>query len=114
MAIFGLVHGGGLGPWCWERLIPELEARGHRAATADLPLDDQSAGADRLAEIVCDAFDGINDLILVGHSMSGLIIPVVASCRPVTRLVYLHTVLPQPGLRLAERGRPSRICSTPR
>jgi pimeloyl-ACP methyl ester carboxylesterase len=103
MATFGLVHGGGLGAWCWERLIPELHDRGFQAAPVDLPLDDQSAGADRLAEIVIDAFAGIEDLILVGHSMSGLIIPVVACRRPVKRLVFLHSVLPQPGLSLADQ-----------
>ena len=103
MSTFGLVHGGGLGAWCWERLIPELHDRGRRAATVDLPLEDQSAGADRLAEIVLKAFAGIEDLILVGNSMSGLIIPAVAARRPVRRMVFLHTLLPQPGSSLADQ-----------
>jgi pimeloyl-ACP methyl ester carboxylesterase len=103
MSTFGLVHGGGLGAWCWERLVPELEARGHQTATVDLPLDDPTAGAARFAELVWEAFAGIEDLILVGHSMSGLIIPVVASHRPVRRLIFLHAVLPQPGLSLADQ-----------
>lgn len=103
MSTFGLVHGGGLGAWSWERLIPELERRGHEAATADLPFDDRSLGADRFADIVLEAFAGADDLVLVGHSMSGLIIPVVASRRPVRRLVFLHTVLPQPGSSLADQ-----------
>jgi hypothetical protein len=29
MATFGLVHGAWHGAWCWDRLVPELEARGH-------------------------------------------------------------------------------------
>lgn len=103
MNTFGLVHGGGLGAWCWERVIPELHHRGLQAATVDLPLHDQSAGAGRFAEIVVDAFAGIDDLILVGHSMSGLIIPVVASHRPVRRMVFLHTLLPRPGSSLADQ-----------
>ena len=103
MTRFGLVHGAGMGAWCWERFIAELEARGHQAATVDLPLNDQSAGANRLAEIVLAAFAPFDDLVLVGHSMSGLIIPVVASRRPVRSLVFLHAVLPRPGLSLADQ-----------
>jgi pimeloyl-ACP methyl ester carboxylesterase len=103
MTRFGLVHGAGLGAWCWERLIAELEARGHQAATVDLPLDDPSAGATRLAEMVLAAFVRFDDLVLVGHSISGLIIPVVAARRPVRRLVFLHAVLPQPGSSLADQ-----------
>src|SRR3954470_6725210 len=101
MTGFGLVHGAGLGAWCWERLIPALEAQGHQAATVDLPLNDPSAGASRLAEMVLEAFAGFEDLVLVGHSLSGLVIPVVASRRPVRRLVFLHAVLPGPGMSLA-------------
>ena len=103
MTRFGLVHGAGMGAWCWERFIAELEARGHQAATVDLPLNDQSAGANRLAEIVLAAFAPFDDLVLVGHSMSGLIIPVVASRRPLRSLVFLHAVLPRPGLSLADQ-----------
>jgi pimeloyl-ACP methyl ester carboxylesterase len=103
MSTFGLVHGAGLGAWCWERLIPELEARGHQAATIDLPLNGQSAGASSLAEMVLASFAQFDDLVLVGHSISGLVIPIVASRRPVERLVFLHAVLPKPGLSLADQ-----------
>jgi pimeloyl-ACP methyl ester carboxylesterase len=103
MIQFGLVHGAGLGDWCWERLIPELEARGHHAATVDLPLNDQATSASRFAEMVLAAFDRFDDLVLVGHSISGLIIPIVASCRPVRRLVFLHAVLPKPGMSLVDQ-----------
>ena len=34
---FILVHGGFHGAWCWERLVPELEACGHKALAIDLP-----------------------------------------------------------------------------
>ncbi len=103
MSTFGLVHGGGLGAWSWELLIPELENQGHAAATVDLPLDDRSAGALDFADMVLEAFAGFDDLILVGHSMSGLIIPLVAAYRPLRRLVFLHTVLPLPGSSLVEQ-----------
>lgn len=72
-------------------------------ATIDLPFDDPAAGAARFAELAIEAFAGFDDLVLVGHSMSGLIIPVVASRRPVKRLVFLHAILPQPGSSFAEQ-----------
>ena len=36
MTTFALVHGAWHGGWCWERLTPELERRGHRVVTVDL------------------------------------------------------------------------------
>ncbi len=44
MAVFALVHGSWHGAWCWERLEPELDARGHRAVAIDLPIEDPNAG----------------------------------------------------------------------
>ena len=97
MCTFGLVHGGGFGAWCWERLIPELEARGHAATAVDLTPEDQVAGAARCAEVVSRVFADIPDLVLVGHSIAGLIVPLVAMQRPIKRLVFLHALLPRPG-----------------
>src|SRR3982751_4148469 len=105
MSTFGLVHGGGLGAWCWESLLSELKVRGYHAATVDLPLDDQSAGAARFAKAVLEAFDGIGDLILVGHSLAGLIIPLVAAQRPVKGLIFIHALLPRPGQSAADQFR---------
>ena len=105
MSTFGLVHGGGFGAWCWERLIPELDARGRRAATVDLTPQDQEAGAARCAAVVAEAFAAIDDLVLVGHSGAGLIIPLVATERPVGRLVFLHALLPRPGQSVVDQLR---------
>jgi pimeloyl-ACP methyl ester carboxylesterase len=103
MSIFGLVHGAGLGAWCWERLVDELGARGHEAAVVDLPLYDPSASAAQLADIILDAFAAIDLLALVGHSISGLVVPLVAARRRVSRLIFLHAVLPEPGKSLVEQ-----------
>jgi pimeloyl-ACP methyl ester carboxylesterase len=94
MSTFGLVHGGGFGSWCWERLIPELQALGYHAATVDLTPEDQEAGAAHCATLVEEAFESIDDLVLVGHSLAGLITPLVAAAH---RLVFLHALLPRPG-----------------
>lgn len=98
MATFGLVHGAYHGAWCWERLTPELEARGHRVLSVDLPCEDPLAGASEYAAAAIEAFaDADDDLVLVGHSLGGLSIPLVAQARPVTRLVFLCALVPRPG-----------------
>jgi pimeloyl-ACP methyl ester carboxylesterase len=97
MNTFGLVHGGGLGAWCWDAVLTELKARRHRAAAVDLSPDDMAAGAVHCAEVVQQAFAGLPDLVLVGHSLSGVIMPLVAARCPVRRLVFLHALLPRPG-----------------
>lgn len=103
MSTFGLVHGGGFGAWCWEHLLPELDTRGHEVATVDLTPDDFAAGAARCAEVVNHAFAGINGLVLVGHSITGLVIPLVAARHPVERLIFLHALLPRPGQSVADQ-----------
>jgi pimeloyl-ACP methyl ester carboxylesterase len=105
MALFALVHGGGHGGWCWEDLVPELERRGHASVAPDLPFEDDTAGAREWAQVVVDAIDlaaPSGDVVVVGHSMGGLSVPVVASLRPVTRMVFLGALVPTPGTTHAE------------
>lgn len=100
MTTFALIHGGAHGGWCWEQLVPELEARGHTAITPDLPLEDEAAGATAWAETVIDALDASGadqDVVIVGHSMGGMCVPVIASMRPVQRMVFLGAMVPVPG-----------------
>ncbi len=99
MSTFALVHGAWHGAWCWERLTPELEALGHRVITMDLPITDPSASYDDYADTVCAALASsrADDVILVGHSMGGLTVPLVAAQRPIKRLVYLCALVPIPG-----------------
>ena len=98
MTTFGLVHGAYHGAWCWGSTVAELERRGHRALTVDLPCEDPSAGAAAYAAAAVAAFaDADDDLVVVGHSLGGLTIPLVAHARPVARLVYLCAMLPRVG-----------------
>jgi pimeloyl-ACP methyl ester carboxylesterase len=92
-----LVHGSYHGAWCWDFLRPELERRGHRVIAMDLPISDPTLGAADYAKAIEDALDPDTEPILVGHSMGGLIIPIVAANRPVRRLVFLAAFLPAPG-----------------
>jgi len=98
MTTFALVHGAWSGAWCWERLAPELEARGHRVVAPELPCDDPAATMTTYADVVVRALEGEpDDLVLVGHSLAGCTIPLVAARRPVGRLVYLCAIVPIPG-----------------
>jgi pimeloyl-ACP methyl ester carboxylesterase len=104
MTTFALVHGGWHGAWCWESLTPLLERGGHRVVTMDLPCDDGSASFEDYADVVCDALRGCaDDVVLVGHSLGGNTIPVVAARRPVSHLVYLCAVLPRIGSSLMDQ-----------
>lgn len=98
MTTFGLVHGAFHGAWCWADLTAELERRGHRALTVDLPADDPDADGSHYASAAVAAFhDAEDDLVLVGHSLGGLTIPLVAGRRPVDRMVFLCAMIPRPG-----------------
>jgi pimeloyl-ACP methyl ester carboxylesterase len=106
MTTFALVHGAWHGGWCWERLVAELERHGHDAITVDLPCDDPDAGCTAYAEAVLTWTRGAgDDLVVVGHSLGGLTIPLVAAERPVRKLVFLCSLLPVPGLSLVDQLR---------
>jgi pimeloyl-ACP methyl ester carboxylesterase len=97
MVTFGLVHGAQHGSWCWERLTPELERRGYGVVAVDLPCDDPDATVSTYAECAVDALVEHDDVVLVGHSLGSLTIPVVARLRAVRRLVFLCSVPTGPG-----------------
>lgn len=101
---FVLVHGAYHGAWCWELLAPELEKRGHSVLTVDLPITDPKAGAAIYATTVLDAMSGLGDEpIVLGHSMGGVVVPLVAAARPVARMAFLAALLPVPGSTLGEQ-----------
>ena len=92
-----LVHGSYHGAWCWKLLTPALERLGHRMITMDMPVSDPGLGAADYARAVEDAIPPTSQPILVGHSMAGLVIPLVATHRPIRSLVFLAAFLPSVG-----------------
>jgi pimeloyl-ACP methyl ester carboxylesterase len=94
---FVLVHGSYHGGWCWDLLRPELEKLGHRVITMDLPISVPGLGAADYARAVEEALEPGSEPILVGHSMGGLVIPLVAAQRPIRKLVFLAAFIPSPG-----------------
>jgi pimeloyl-ACP methyl ester carboxylesterase len=103
MTTYALIHGAWHGAWCWDPLVAELERRGHRAVAVDLPCDDPGAttidNAKQVADSVRDADD---EVVVVGHSLGGIVAPVVATLRPVRKVVFLCALIPRPGRSLGE------------
>jgi pimeloyl-ACP methyl ester carboxylesterase len=63
----------------------------------------------RLGEIL-DATDATESpLVVVGHSLGGLTIPLVPALRPVKLLVFLCGFLPQPGTSMKEQVRDQHV-----
>ena len=105
MSTFVLVHGAYHGAWCWYRVRPELESRGHEVLTFDLPahgVDEtpyEEATLEGYVDRVCEALDRADEPILVGHSMAGMLITAAAEREPaaIDTLVYLTAYLPGDG-----------------
>ena len=111
MPDFALVHGGAHGAWCWERLVPLLEAdeRVRRVVAIDLcghgaRRDAKPQEEITLADYHASALEDLErhdlrDCVLVGHSLAGITIPAVAHRAPerIRHLVYLTTTNPPVG-----------------
>jgi len=106
MARFVLVAGAWHGAWCWEFVVPLLEAMGHRAEPAELP----GMGADRTsfdaldlgawAQSVADVIEvGPEPAIIVGHSRGGIVISQAAELVPdrIRLSIYLTAILMKNG-----------------
>ena len=106
MSTYLLIHGAWHGGWCWRKIVPLLEAKGHTVLAPDLPGhgDDQTERAavtlDSYTNRICEiARAQAEPVILVGHSMGGIAITQAAENCPerVEALVYLCAFLPRSG-----------------
>ena len=107
MTVFALLHGGLHRGSCWDLVGTELRKRGHRIVQPDIPVDDEAAGAREWAQCAIDAIDTVRrdaetDVVVVGHSIAGLCLPVVATQRPVRRMVFVAGLMPTPGRSFAD------------
>ncbi len=103
MTTFGLVHGAGTVGASWAPVAAVLEAHGHRCVAPDLPMEDPAATFSAYAQVVLDRLaDAGDDVVLAGHSMGGMVVPLVAAQRPVRACVYVAAMVPIPGQRLVD------------
>ena len=106
MSRFVLVHGGFVGGWCWEKVVPLLEGDGHQVEAPDLPGlgEDRTpipevslqGYADRISEVLAEQPE---PAVLVGQSMGGAVISQAAEQRPdkIEMLVYVGAYLLRDG-----------------
>jgi pimeloyl-ACP methyl ester carboxylesterase len=101
---FVLLHGGGHGGWCWKATAQALRDAGHIAYAPTLTGFGERAhlgGPDTtFATFVEDVvnvleFEDLTDVVLVGHSMGGVVIPRVAERvrERLRRVVWLAAVV---------------------
>lgn len=102
-----LVHGAWHGAWCWYKVSPLLEAQGHRVIAIDLPSHgadkspaEQVAFEDYINKVVQVASAQTGPVVLVGHSMGGVVVAQAAEVlgvQKVSGLVFLDAFMPKDG-----------------
>jgi pimeloyl-ACP methyl ester carboxylesterase len=108
MATFVLVHGGWHGGWCWQKVIPFLDAAGHAVYAPTLTglaeraseLTPEVGLATHIQDVVGLLEEKqLQGVILVGHSYGGMVITGVVDRVPqrIAHLVYLDTFVPRDG-----------------
>jgi len=108
MTDFVLVHGAWHGAWCWQKILPSLWAKGHRAFPVTLTgVGDREhlmSPTIRLATHIDDVAavietEELKRVVLVGHSYGGLLITAAADryAERIVRLVYLDAIVPHSG-----------------
>ncbi len=113
MRTYVLVHGGGHGGWCYQRVARLIRSHGHEVYTPTL------TGLGERAHLLSHAvdldlhitdivrvleFEDLRDVILVGHSYGGMVITGVAdrATERVGHLVYLDAATPANGQSLVD------------
>lgn len=101
-----LVHGAWQAPYAWQAVKTNLEKQGNKVIVVELPghgSDNTSPATitlDLYKQKVIDAISTIDGkVILVGHSLGGMIISSVAEAMPskIEKLVYVAAYLPTSG-----------------
>ena len=117
MATFVLVHGGGHGGWCYQRVSRLLSSAGHEVYAPTLtgvgershlvgPHVDLSLHVQDIAAVL--HYEDLRDVILVGHSYGGMVITGVGGMAAdrVGKLVYLDAANPKNGESLVDVAGP--------
>jgi len=112
---FVLVHGAWHGGWCWRRVSDLLERQGHKVFTPTMTgLGERSHLLDakiNLATHVTDIvnvikWEGLKDIVLVGHSYGGAVISGVAEQvgDAIGSIVFLDAFVPESGDSVAAKA----------
>ncbi len=106
-----LVHGAWQAPYVWDAVRSDLEAKGNKVVVVELPghgndnTPAHTLNLDVYSNKVIDAMLKVDgEVILVGHSMGGMVITQVAEKIPskISKLVYIGAFLPASGQALTD------------
>ena len=106
-----LVHGAWQAPYVWNTVSEDLTRQGHKVIVVELPghgtdtTPPLTLSLDVYRDKVIEAFSTVDgEVILVGHSMGGMVITHVAEKVPskISKLVYLGAFLPASGQALTD------------
>ncbi len=108
MATFVISHGAWGGGWEWTPVADGLRERGHRVFTPTLTGlgerahlgDSRTALSDHMEDLLAVIrYEGLHDVILCGHSYSGMVVTGVADRIPerLSLLAYLDAFVPEHG-----------------
>jgi pimeloyl-ACP methyl ester carboxylesterase len=117
MATYVLIHGGGHGGWCYQRVARRLRAAGHEVHAPSLTgLGERAHLLGSHVDLALHArdvaallyYEDLEDVILVGHSYGGMVITAAAdlAAERVGRLVYLDAANPVNGQSLRDVAGP--------
>lgn len=117
-ANYVFLHGGGQAGWVWQETINALHQQTEGKFGRAVALDAPGCGAKRgretsgmdindvVTELLADiAAQDMQDIILVGHSQAGTILPRLVATRPdlFRRLVYVSCIAPLPGQSISQQ-----------
>lgn len=98
MTTFAFLHGSGDGGWAWRLVRQALAGRGHLSVAPDLPTDRYGVTWDDCVAAVAAAVgEEEDDLVVVGHSAGGFLVPLVADRLEARLQVYVAGMVPEPG-----------------
>jgi len=108
---FVLVHGAWQAPYAWQYVKAGLEQKGQKVIVVELPAHGsdatppQNVSIDAYRDKVIAAINGVNGkVILVGHSMGGMVVSAVAEKIPgkIEKLVFVGAFVPANGQSLQD------------
>ncbi|MES1221586.1 MAG: alpha/beta fold hydrolase [Bacteroidota bacterium] len=108
---FVLVHGAWQAPWVWEAVKQNLEKNRQKVIVVELPAhgSDNTSPAEVSMDVYKDkviaAINSVKEkVILVGHSMGGVVVSAVAEAIPgrIDKLVYVGAFVPASGQSLLD------------
>ena len=122
MRTYVLVHGGGHGGWCYQPVARIMRSKGHEVYTPTLtglgerehllsPAVDLDMHITDVVKLL--HFEGLRDVILVGHSYGGMVITGIAdrAADRVGHLVFLDAATPANGQSLMDIAGPMLLAA---